>query len=63
MKKALKFILEPVLWVVYTLEIYVFNVTGKELPLLRKVWDHERLLMQRALNRVHNTKIAYRGRF
>lgn len=62
MKKALKTMLEPVLRAVYAFEVCVFNVTGRELPTLRKVWSFEGLTTQRALNREHGTRIAYRGR-
>ena len=62
MKKALKIMLEPILRAVYAVEVYVFNVTGKELPMLRRVWSFEGLAMQRALNRAHGTRIEYRGR-
>ena len=62
MKKALRIILEPILRAVYAVEVYMFNLTGRELPMLRKVWAFEGRTMQRALNREHGTRIAYRGR-
>ena len=62
MKKALRIILEPVLRALYAVEVYLFNLTGRELPFLRRVWSFNGLMTQRALNREHGTRFTYRGR-
>ncbi len=47
----MKTVINAILGIIYRVEVCIYNMTGRELPMLRKVWAYERRTIQRALDR------------